>query len=1119
MWYPELSVSLERLGPEEMKMIKAGRDPRRTPIINSSEMLESLLSLSEEEVGSESADFLVMEDRVRHPPSYSSLPAAVHVSLTKSVSMSGIEQTYLDAEDEFLYSEEGGSSLSVNAESAGSQLDLTLEDQKGTSKPGGSLERTLSFLKKMAGKTKNKEKERVKEKEKESREREARYTNGHLFNCITVSGTTLCYACNKSITAKEALSCPNCSVTIHNRCRDALPNCTKVKQKQQKLALVRNSPALQTVALRNKSPMIRERPNSAIYPSDSLRQSFLGSRRGRSGLSLSKSVSTNNIAGNLNEDSPLGLRRILSQSTDSLNFRNRALSVESLNDEGELFYTQVISDLEAEGKDFEADSWSLVVDTNFLQQQRKDVMKRQDVIYELIQTELHHVRTLKIMSGIFRRGMIEDLHLDSSIVHGIFPCLDELEDIHTNFLSQLLLRRKESLASGSDHNFVIMQLGDILIQQFSGESVDQMRKAYVEFCSRHLKSLKLYKELLTKDKKFQQFVRRVSRGALLRRHGIQECILLVTQRITKYPVLIDRILQNTKGNEEDGLNLQQALVLIRELLSSIDQEVHDLEKTQRLQEIHSRLDQWAETNVQGNQTEITANNNRSFRSGELLRRKLLHEGPLLLKTGSRFKDVHVLLMTDILVFLQEKDLKYNFASLDKPPVISLMNLILRDIANQEKGLFLISNSSPPVMYEIYTNSRDDRSTWMKNIHQAVTNCPRREEFPLIETEDEAHLRSLRDAIHQKNKDIVELLEERVSLFSEVAMIQAKNGVNVSLNSRNLFRAETPEAVKGEKILMEAINEVDRLCDLLVGPGVDASASILNEDQNQREAPEGEASPSSNGEEMEVNGTNDLCKTLSSTGQKDRNGNVRARTSSEEVLRSLLNLDRQLHALQGAVVQQDSVVELCQRELPTVGLNVGSERGRDKLTRSLSGGLESGMGSELVLLQRQHALLQDELSRTRGSEARLRESEKSRAELEKQLRETREQCASLQAQLDRIRLQQGSTKKSGLVRKFSLPTVVDLASTTRQDIGLRRGSEDDPSTAGTMPAGEGSEETDHSEMLPGESDPELNSEEEDADELSARSSSPREFQRMQDIPEESEAGTEQRDPEPKNEDQS
>ncbi|XP_010773408.1 rho guanine nucleotide exchange factor 2-like, partial [Notothenia coriiceps] len=137
----------------------------------------------------------------------------------------------------------------------------------------------------------------MREREKAAREREARYSNGHLFTSLTVSGNTLCSACNKSITAKEALSCPTCNVTIHNRCRDALPNCAKMKQRQQKTALMRNSSALQTVTLRTKTPGMRERPTSAIYPSESFRQTLLGSRRGRSGLSLSKSVSTNNIAG------------------------------------------------------------------------------------------------------------------------------------------------------------------------------------------------------------------------------------------------------------------------------------------------------------------------------------------------------------------------------------------------------------------------------------------------------------------------------------------------------------------------------------------------------------------------------------------------------------------------------------------------------------------------------------------------------------------------------------------------------------------------------------------------------------------------------------------------------
>lgn len=380
--------------------------------------------------------------------------------------------------------------------------------------------------------------------------KDTRYTNGHLFTTITVSGTTMCFVCNKSITAKEALICPTCSVTIHNRCKDALPSCTKVKQKQQKAAFIKNNSALQNVSLRNKTTTLRERPNSAIYPSDSLRHSLLGSRRGRPSLSLSKSVSTTNIAGNLNDESPLGIRRILSQSTDSLNMRNRTLSVESLIDEGaDVIYSQLMSDFATDEKEFEADSWSLAVDNNYLQQHKKDVMKRQDVIYELIQTEVHHVRTLKIMTNIFRKGLVEDLQMDPALVQKMFPCVDELSDIHIRFLIQLLERRKDSLASDSNKNFVINKLGDILINQFSGTNAEHMKKAYTEFCSQHHKAVKLYKELFSRDKKFQQLIRKMTRSQLLRRHGVPECILLVTQRITKYPVLIDRILQNSKGKQ------------------------------------------------------------------------------------------------------------------------------------------------------------------------------------------------------------------------------------------------------------------------------------------------------------------------------------------------------------------------------------------------------------------------------------------------------------------------------------------------------------------------------------------------------------------------------------------
>ncbi|XP_064449775.1 rho guanine nucleotide exchange factor 2 isoform X3 [Mirounga angustirostris] len=895
---------------------------------------------------------------------------------------------------------------------------------------GSPLQRTLSFLLGMTGKAKTREKEKMKEA------KDARYTNGHLFTTISVSGMTMCYACNKSITAKEALICPTCNVTIHNRCKDTLANCTKVKQKQ-KAALLKNNTALQSVSLRSKTTP-RERPSSAIYPSDSFRQSLLGSRRGRSSLSLAKSVSTTNIAGHFSDESPLGLRRILSQSTDSLNMRNRALSVESLMDEGaEVFYSELMSDFETDERDFAADSWSLAVDSSFLQQQKKEVMKQQDVIYELIQTELRHVRTLKIMTRLFRTGMLEELQLEPGLVQGLFPCADELSDIHTRFLSQLLERRRQALCPGSTRNFVIYRLGDLLITQFSGPSAEQMRKTYSEFCSRHTKALKLYKELYARDKRFQQFIRKVTRSAVLKRHGVQECILLVTQRITKYPVLINRILQHSHGTEEERQDLTTALGLVKELLSNVDQDVHELEKGARLQEIYHRMDPRAQAPVPGK---------GPFGREELLRRKLIHDGCLLWKTATgRFKDVLMLLMTDVLLFLQEKDQKYIFPALDKPSVVSLQNLIVRDIANQEKGMFLIS-ATPPEMYEVHTASRDDRSTWIRVIQQSVRVwpmerhthreirmmgvkksrgsgvsearawgwCPSREDFPLIETEHEAYLRRIKMELQQKDQALVELLQEKVGLFAEMTHFQVEEdggGLTLPALPRGLFRSESLESPRGERLLQDAIREVEGLKDLLVGPGVELLLTprepALPVDQDGG----GSTSPgvTANGEPRTFNGSIELCRTDSDSSQKDRNGN-QLRAPQEEALQRLVNLYGLLHGLQAAVAQQDTLVEA---RLPE-----GAER-REKLARANSANSRDGeagragpapaapdkQATELALLQRQHALLQEELRRCRrlgeerateaGSlEARLRESEQARARLEREADEARRQLAAL-----------------------------------------------------------------------------------------------------------------------------
>ncbi|KAM9699306.1 rho guanine nucleotide exchange factor 2-like, partial [Menidia menidia] len=435
---------------------------------------------------------------------------------------------------------------------------------------------------------------------------------------------------------------------------------------------------------------------------------------------------------------------------------------------------------------------------------------------------------------------------------------------------------------------------------------------------------------------------RVCRGPLLRRHGVQECILLVTQRITKYPVLLQRILDNTKGCPEEARALEQALVLLKGLISAVDQEVLELDRTRRLQEVQARLDPRAQAEVRGGGV---------FRGGELLRRRLLHEGTLLWKVqGSRTKDVQVLLMSDILVFLQEKDQKFSFASLDKSPVVPLNNLIVRDIANQDRGMYLISDSAPPEMYELYATSKEDRKTWMSRIQQAAASCPSRDEFPLIETEDKALLRRLRADIQQKDKEVLELLQERATLFSDLVEATARGetgeetGQQVrTSSSRNLFRADTPHAPKAEPLLLAAISEVDRL------------SAVLSDGGTQRYGLTNGSQEISNGDSTSLNGS----LKLNNTSSKDRNGNqLQEKSLNEEVRQRLVSLSTQLHALQAAVIRQDSILEL----------SGGGPPGGPRLSRSLSGELDAS--GEAVLLRRQVELLQDELARIRqrGEEA-------------------------------------------------------------------------------------------------------------------------------------------------------
>ena len=111
-----------------------------------------------------------------------------------------------------------------------------------------------------------------------------------------------------------------------------------------------------------------------------------------------------------------------------------------------------------------------------------------------------------------------------------------------------------------------------------------------EFCSNHRSALNTFKCYMTEDQTFAEWYKHCQQNPLLKKKGIPECILFVTQRLTKYPLLIQPLLKSSLDDKIEQEKLQKAMTLVKEILVEVDARVADKEKEDRQLEIFKRID-------------------------------------------------------------------------------------------------------------------------------------------------------------------------------------------------------------------------------------------------------------------------------------------------------------------------------------------------------------------------------------------------------------------------------------------------------------------------------------------------------------------------------------------------
>ncbi|XP_029906256.1 rho guanine nucleotide exchange factor 18 isoform X2 [Myripristis murdjan] len=952
------------------------------------------------------------------------------------------------------------------------------EDRIEKVEKGTKVKRRLSSLRnRMTGsfnkdKGKNREKEQQKEKGKEKEPKEkACDSSKHQLVPGAFSSCATCSLCSKTLQRKHGLQCVNCAVNVHKSCKSLLGECSNSKNKRDSLQRTAPSgspnlvlkerdrerdqscpaslqpvdgpPGLlcapgMTIPPRgaNAQPTTTHTASSASAP-PSTSYSF--------GHSLHHHSSSGSLPGEMDETDTLRFKRLNEDAVSLAPSTTESIIVEDAH------YAAVRADLESDAQDLEAESWSLAVDPQYVKKHSKETVKRQDVIYELMQTEMHHVRTLKIMLRVYVRELKENLQMDSGRLDCLFPRLENLLELHTHFLSRLKERRRENLITPNDRNYSIHRMADILITQFSGEIGVRMKESYGDFCSHHSEAVSYYKEQLQNNKKFQNLIRKINNLSIVRRLGVTECILLVTQRITKYPVLVERIIHNTEVGTDEHEELTRALGLIKDTIVQVDALVNLHEKASRLRDIHNKMEPKALGKIK---------DGRVFRREDLAqgRRRLLHEGTVNWKAASgRLKDILGVLLSDVLLLLQEKDQRYVFATVDnKPSVISLQKLIVREVAHEEKAMFLIcASSNEPEMYEIHTTSKEERNTWMTHIRQAVESCPHTEERLFSEEEEAraARFKEFQERLSQKDAVIVQALTDKLQLFADMA--ESVAGLeDTASRSRLMLRGDASDLQQGETLLKGAITEVENLQNLLQsgvkeeapaprseegsGSGVlprradtfggyDSNPTILNKngsvkkknfsgearsrDRSQRASSDPQLKDLCGSHTLEQTVDESCCSPPASWNRIWSNSFPEA-----EFFDRVLMLSQRLYSLQAIISQQDSHIELQRASLTERASLPGRHRGNVLLEqekqRTLA--LQREELASFHKLQSQHRQEQQRWEKERerhrqqaeATEARLRQREEECRRLEERLAEEREelerQRETYQQDLERLR---------------------------------------------------------------------------------------------------------------------
>ncbi|KAI9295750.1 hypothetical protein K502DRAFT_290537, partial [Neoconidiobolus thromboides FSU 785] len=229
--------------------------------------------------------------------------------------------------------------------------------------------------------------------------------------------------------------------------------------------------------------------------------------------------------------------------------------------------------------------------------------KRQEIIFELVYTELDFVSDLKVIQEVYLmpihcEDIIEDEEQRSSFIEEVF--LNVLEIQKASFELSMALKELQ------EQQPVIVSIGRLFLDYL------KCFEPFKEYGANQVYAKRRLARDIKSNTALDEFLKEQTKHPECRKLPIQSFLARPTTRLGRYPLLLEAILKYTEIENEDQVNLPKVIQGIKDILSEINIRAGKADNRVKLEDLHSHLI--------GNQEIIDELN-------------LLHESRILIREG------------------------------------------------------------------------------------------------------------------------------------------------------------------------------------------------------------------------------------------------------------------------------------------------------------------------------------------------------------------------------------------------------------------------------------------------------------------------------------------------------